>query len=394
MKVLKILPVLMLTFLLLQNYALAQNFNIYMVDVKTGEITQVTDLPDNLEFNASFSNNGKMIVCDVLGENMHDLYLTNVNTGESTPLEGGEGGNDASWSPNGNLIAFDRVPSNDPAIYTVPASGGDPTLVVGYGVDPEWAPNSQRIVFTDFGGALRTIGIDGTGETLIWYYGCQSPSWSPNGQYIAFTFFGHIFKVPVDLEGNVTGDFEPVFISPPDIYSGGPTWSNNSKDIVFFSNLTGDFDLWKIKADGTGLELLADYGGTDEYDPTFSKNGKKVVFSSLPIPGESFQAQIPNEVMTDISPGIELKQNYPNPFKETTRIDLILEEEQNLQIYIYDAMGRLVKTLANGVYDKGLHQLEWNGSAEDGAHLADGIYTCQMVTHDGIRNIHMILMRE
>jgi len=397
MKVLRTLPILICTFLFLLNYTIAQDFreyDIYTVDVKTGAITQITDIPDAGEFNASFSQNGKKVIYDVVTGFSHDIFVSNLATGTSSPLAGADGGNDASWSPNGNLIAFDRAPYGDPSIYTVPASGGVRTLLVEYGLDPEWAPNSQRIVFTDYGGALRTIGVDGTGETTIFPFGCYSPSWSPNGQYIAFTFDPYIIKVPVDLNGNRTGDFEAVFISPPGVSSGGPTWSNNSKKIAFSSNLTGDFDIWTIKANGTGLEVLADNGGYNDYDPCFSKNGKKVAFSGVALPGSDFQAQIQQDVVADISPEMELKQNYPNPFKASTSIGFMLEEQQNLQVYVYDSMGRLVKTLANGVYDKGLHQLDWNGLAEDGSTLSDGIYICQMVTPNGIRNIQMIRMSE
>lgn len=395
MKLLKTSLTLTLTLIVFMNFTSAQDYrlyDIYMTNVKTGQVQQITSIPDAGEFNASFSNNGKKIVCDVVTDGSHDLFITDVNTGVSSPLAGGDGGNDASWSPNGNLIAFDRVPYGDPAIYTVPAAGGDRTMIVGYGIDPEWAPNSQRIVFSDFNGAIRTIGIDGTGETLIFPYGAQSPNWSPNGQYITFSLFGHIVKIPVDIHGNVTGDIELVFLSPADVFSGGPTWSNNSHEIAFFSNLTGDFDIWSIGADGSDLEVIADQGGFNDYDPSFSKNGKYVAYSGVAAMIPGLQAPISNVSIGEVSEMIELKQNYPNPFEGSTTVDFELNKEQSLQIFIFDAKGQLVRTLANGVYDKGSHQLTWDGLSNDGKMIPDGIYICQMVTPEGIRNIQMIRM--
>jgi hypothetical protein len=56
------------------------------------------------------------------------LALIDLATGIAVPLPGGEGGNDAVYSPNGRFIAFDRSNVDDLHIYTVPAivAGADP----------------------------------------------------------------------------------------------------------------------------------------------------------------------------------------------------------------------------------------------------------------------------
>ena len=39
-------------------------FELYLVNVKTGEVEKLTDIPDVGIFNASFSNNGKYVVAE------------------------------------------------------------------------------------------------------------------------------------------------------------------------------------------------------------------------------------------------------------------------------------------------------------------------------------------
>ncbi len=177
-------------------------YDIYLVDVKTGDVRQVTSIPDAGEYNPSFSNDGKQIVHDVLTASSHDLYVTDIKTGCSTPLFGGEGGNDASWAPNGQYIAFDRAPSPDyadPNLYIVPADGGDRILVKEWAIDPEWSNNSKRLVYTYvWDGSVRTCDLNGDNETIVSPNYGGNPSWSPNGKYIAYTDEQNLFVVPVN----------------------------------------------------------------------------------------------------------------------------------------------------------------------------------------------------
>jgi Tol biopolymer transport system component len=55
-------------------------------------------------------------------------------------------------------------------------------------------------------------------------------------------------------------------------------WSPTGEWIVFSSNRDGDFHLWLVKPDGTGLGKLL--GGARHNHPHFSPDGKWVVFAS------------------------------------------------------------------------------------------------------------------
>jgi len=65
--------------------------------------------------------------------------------------------------------------------------------------------------------------------------------------------------------------------------SFAPTFSPDGKTILFSSNKnkcdSRDFELFTIHPDGTGLEQVTTYGGFTSF-PEFSPDGKKIVFVS------------------------------------------------------------------------------------------------------------------
>ena len=68
-----------------------------------------------------------------------------------------------------------------------------------------------------------------------------------------------------------------------------------------------------------------------------------------------------------------LEQNYPNPFNPTTTIDVSVASDSKITLNIYDINGRLISTLADGVYDMGYHSFVWNGSDQTGNKVSAGI---------------------
>ncbi len=64
-----------------------------------------------------------------------------------------------------------------------------------------------------------------------------------------------------------------------------------------------------------------------------------------------------------------LNDNYPNPFNPTTTISYSLPEAGNVQIKIYDVLGRELAKLVDEIKSAGKHTAAWNGSDN-----ASGIY--------------------
>ena len=94
----------------------------------------------------------------------------------------------------------------------------------------------------------------------------------------------------------------------------------------------------------------------------------------------------------------ELSQNYPNPFNPSTTIRFSLPEETQLKINIYNMLGELVETLAQGTYEAGYHQVTFSaigGSASGGnaANLASGMYIYRIESDAFVQVKKMILVQ-
>ena len=72
--------------------------------------------------------------------------------------------------------------------------------------------------------------------------------------------------------------------------------------------------------------------------------------------------------------------NYPNPFNPTTTIVFKLKENSYVTLEIFDASGRLVKSLVPGV-DKaaGHYSIAWNGKDNGGSRVSSGAYLYRFI---------------
>jgi len=96
-----------------------------------------------------------------------------------------------------------------------------------------------------------------------------------------------------------------------------------------------------------------------------------------------------NGVLSDVKDDIQLPkefvlyQNYPNPFNPTTTIKYSVPEKSNVQITVYDVLGREVTTLVNKEQLAGTYEVKFsaNGgsaSGRDGSKLSSGVYFYQL----------------
>ncbi|MCD4737525.1 MAG: T9SS type A sorting domain-containing protein [Bacteroidales bacterium] len=93
--------------------------------------------------------------------------------------------------------------------------------------------------------------------------------------------------------------------------------------------------------------------------------------------------------ITSVSPVVEevnnaLAQNYPNPFREQTTISYFLAENSQVELSVYDMMGKLVVVLSDENMVKGQHNIIWNGRTSSGKNINAGVYIYQLKVN-GIR---------
>jgi hypothetical protein len=70
----------------------------------------------------------------------------------------------------------------------------------------------------------------------------------------------------------------------------------------------------------------------------------------------------------------ELLQNFPNPFNPETTIAFNLPETGHVRLLIYNSLGEVIKTLIDEQKTGGYHQVNWNGTDDNGLAVASGVY--------------------
>jgi hypothetical protein len=83
-----------------------------------------------------------------------------------------------------------------------------------------------------------------------------------------------------------------------------------------------------------------------------------------------------------------LFQNYPNPFEQNTLIRFWLEDNEFVQLDVFDLNGKRIATLANGPYEHGNHEVSFDGSG-----LSGGMYIYRLRTNSQILSKKLMLIK-
>jgi immune inhibitor A len=86
-----------------------------------------------------------------------------------------------------------------------------------------------------------------------------------------------------------------------------------------------------------------------------------------------------------------LAQNYPNPFNPATTIPYSVAATSRVEIAIFDASGRRVRTLVSEVKTQGSYRAVWNGKNDRGSSVASGVYFYRMTAGD-FRDIRKLVL--
>jgi len=95
--------------------------------------------------------------------------------------------------------------------------------------------------------------------------------------------------------------------------------------------------------------------------------------------------QLPNQFL--------VFQNYPNPFNPSTTISYTLPRTSMVSVKIYDVLGREVISLLSEVQNRGVYNVVWNGTNNNGAKVGSGIYFYRVETDKFAQVMKMILLK-
>jgi hypothetical protein len=169
-----------------------------------------------------------------------------------------------SWSPDTNRVAYAFGSNSDPAkpwrLLVMNADGTGRHELAGFsGKYPSWGPSGLiafRRVYSQEG--LYLVSGDGGTPSLLANVGKDTAAaWSPDGSRVAFM-----------ADKNSTGDWEVYVINAngsglknlsnsPTTMDLIPTWLPDGKHLAFRSNRGGVWGLWVMNDDGSGAVRIA-----------------------------------------------------------------------------------------------------------------------------------------
>lgn len=91
-----------------------------------------------------------------------------------------------------------------------------------------------------------------------------------------------------------------------------------------------------------------------------------------------------------------VSQNYPNPFNPSTTIRFTVpasEESVPVSVVIFDARGRLVRTLLEEARSGGAYRIHWDGRGERGEPVSSGVYFYRVTAGEATSIMKMTLAR-
>lgn len=127
--------------------------------------------------------------------------------------------------------------------------------------------------------------------------------------------------------------------------------------------------------------------GTYEVDMYIYSNDPDQTFKTIPV-RLNVNNEVSNEPGGERPEGISLSQNFPNPFNPGTIIRYQLPATSNVQLEVFDMLGRKVATLENGLVQAGTHEVYFDASG-----FSSGIYIYRLNTGQQVLTRQMVLVK-
>ncbi len=284
----------------------------------TDSLTAVSDNYPNL------SPDGRQLAFQSTRGGSWAIWIADANGANPRRLYDGAGaGKDPVnpvWSPDGRQIAFAMRPNDatideESDVYAMDADGTNVrrlTRAVGDDAHPHWSADGKRIFFNS-GRATQgqpeprsawseIYSMASDGSDLRKHSDCQStctyPTPSPDGRSVVYRRVTRTAGQNWDWSasarnsevfvGSLDGS-RTVNVSNSPAFDGWPTWSPDSRWVVFASNrdkaITGQ--IYAVRPDGTGLRRLTQ-GDWSRAQPSFSRAGDRI-YSSEGIEAVNFE---------------------------------------------------------------------------------------------------------
>ena len=243
-----------------------------------------------------------LVVTDSPGEGKPDaLFVISVETGERRQLTDPQfpaaGDSNPVVSPDGNWLVFRR---NANALYNGElyrlalgpdlTAKGEPQLLAPAALDaeyPTWIPGTNEILFSAKGSLWRLAVPGENAPARLPYVGeyglmpvVSRPQSGRPTRLVYVRSFGddNIWRVETSAPGAAASP--PVVSISSTRMEGMPQLSPDGHRVTFWSDRSGDWEIWLADVDGANSVQLTSMGARAAGYPHWSPDGKRIVFHS------------------------------------------------------------------------------------------------------------------
>jgi len=229
----------------------------------------------SINMNPDFSPDGRDIIFTSYKRGNPDLYRRALSNTAEIALSNRKGLNiTGTWSPDGSMIALALSKDGDAEIYTLAKDGGNPVrLSVSHALEvyPTWSPDGKQIAFvSDRLGKpqIFVMNADGGNVRRLTTSGSYNvnPRWSPKGDRIAYSRSQGGFQI-YSIRADGTGDTQLT----SEGNNENPSWSPDGRFITFSSKRGNGQGVYIMRADGSG-QISISQGKGSYFQPAWSRN--------------------------------------------------------------------------------------------------------------------------
>jgi flagellar hook capping protein FlgD len=297
------------------------------------------------------------------------------------------------------------------------SSGGTVAIPLAPGA---WAVHTHhtplfRDGVMDFGRGLEGVAEDGDpsllGMSLAAQAGLTSGVFNtPVGAAGPAPLFpGDSYEFSFDAAPGSSLSLATMFVQSNDLFyapsqNGLPLWDETGA--LRLGDVTAHFSLWDS---GTEMNQEPGLGSGQAPRQTAANEGSPDANTAVRLVSDAWTYPVTSDVIrvsisravgtaneladSELPEGILLGQNYPNPFNPTTQIDFELARQSEVNLTVYDVLGREIRRLAAGPLGAGAHSVAWDGRDAAGVEVATGVYLYRLQTAGSALARTMTLLR-